>query len=158
MSCLPPEARGDEDVTPFPPFPYTEFPREAQDRQVGLPCPPPPTSPLPVGKGWCRECMAGWLPVEGGSSEVHCEIRNGLTQTAGQAPGGQWTDGGRWGCGRGQRSCRRAWGIAEPLTLSGCTPQLESTPVRTGEDPTDLSANPGGFRGQGFPARPLFLL
>lgn len=58
-------------MTPFPPFPYTEFPREAQDRQVGLPCPPPPTSPLPVGKGWCRECMAGWLPVEGGSSEVH---------------------------------------------------------------------------------------
>lgn len=68
MSCLPPEARGDEDVTPFPLFPYTEFPREAQDRQVGLPC--PHLTPA-CGKGWCRECMAGWLPVEGGSSEVH---------------------------------------------------------------------------------------
>lgn len=62
------------------------------------------------------------------------------------------------GAGGGRGAAGGPKGELNPLTLRGCTPQLESTPMRTGEDPTDLSANPGGFRGQGFPARPLFLL
>lgn len=57
---------------------------------------------------------------------------------------GQMEEGGGAGGGRG--AAGGPGGELNPQTLSGCTPQLDSTPMRTAEDPTDPSANPGGFR------------
>lgn len=51
---------------------------------------------------------------------------------------GQMEEGGGAGGGRG--AAGGPGGELNPQTLSGCTP------MRTGEDPTDPSANPGGFR------------